>query len=143
MYKIIISGNSDSRVLVNADVDGGLLNYFMFSVLQDLFHSTPLLSWQRICTICRGFPSCLCALRQLWVATENFQRLEPSLQSYLNLVAFLDVPSFPVLWAVPEVGSVSIMYRNPPVCILAIREQRTLEELNYIFASPIAIKSTK
>jgi len=26
----IISGNSDSRVLVNADVDGGLLNYFMF-----------------------------------------------------------------------------------------------------------------
>jgi len=26
----IISGNSDPRVLVNAEVDGGLLNYFMF-----------------------------------------------------------------------------------------------------------------
>jgi len=26
----IVSGNSDPRVLVNAEVDGGLLNYFMF-----------------------------------------------------------------------------------------------------------------
>lgn len=26
----IISGNSDSRVLANGEVDGGLLNYFLF-----------------------------------------------------------------------------------------------------------------